>query len=72
MMRAKKEVLAALRHEFLDYAIGQLHEPYKYVSSNLIQIINVEAYRNKESPEVTIFKNPSRYPKPYPQTRVLK
>ena len=37
-----------LKHEFLDYAISQVIEPYKQVTNKLIMLINEEAYRRKE------------------------
>ena len=43
-----KEALSTLRHEFLDYAIGNVVEPYKQVTNKLIALINEEAYRRKE------------------------
>ena len=43
-----KEALSTLRHEFLDYAISNVVEPYKQVTNKLIALINEEAYRRKE------------------------
>lgn len=40
--------LETLKHEFLDYAISQVIEPYKRVANTLILILNKEAYRRKE------------------------
>jgi hypothetical protein len=40
--------LEVLRHEFLDYAISQVIEPYKEIANNLIMLMNKEAYRRKE------------------------
>lgn len=37
-----------LKHEFLDYAISRVVEPYKDVTNKLIMLINEEAYRRKE------------------------
>jgi hypothetical protein len=37
-----------LRHEFLDYAIGKVIEPYKEVTNKLIMLINEEACKRKE------------------------
>jgi hypothetical protein len=42
------EALQTLRHEFLDYAISIVIEPYKQVTNKLIALINEEAYRRKE------------------------
>lgn len=43
-----KEALSTLRHEFLDYAISSVVEPYKQVTNKLIALINEEAYKRKE------------------------
>lgn len=40
--------IKTLRHEFLDYAISQVIEPYKQVTNRLIGLINESAYRKKE------------------------
>jgi len=40
--------LATLRHEFLDYAISRVIEPYREVTNALISMINEDAYRGKE------------------------
>jgi len=37
-----------LKHEFIDYAIGKVIEPYKEVTNKLIALINEDAYRKKE------------------------
>jgi hypothetical protein len=42
------EALETLRHEFLDYAISNIIEPYKQVTNKLISLINEEAYKGKE------------------------
>ena len=44
----EKEALETLRHEFLDFAISKIIEPYKEVTNKLIMLINEEAYRRKE------------------------
>jgi hypothetical protein len=44
----EKEALKTLRHEFLDYAISKLIEPYKNVTNKLIMLMNEEAYKHKE------------------------
>jgi hypothetical protein len=44
----EKEALSTLRHEFLDYAISNVVDPYKQVTNKLIALINEEAYRRKE------------------------
>lgn len=40
--------LKTLKHEFLDYAISQVIEPYRRIANQLILLINEEAYRRKE------------------------
>jgi hypothetical protein len=37
-----------LHHEFLDYCISNIIEPYKRVTNKLISLINEEAYEKKE------------------------
>jgi retron-type reverse transcriptase len=43
-----EKALETLRHEFLDYAISQVIEPYRQVTNKLIMLINEEAYKRKE------------------------
>jgi len=43
-----RAALKTLRHEFLDYAVTRLIEPYKEVTNALIALINREAYVRKE------------------------
>jgi len=43
-----KAAMKTLRHEFLDYAVTQLIEPYKEVTNALIALINKQAYARKE------------------------
>jgi hypothetical protein len=45
---SEKEALKTLRHEFLDYAISKLIEPYKNVTNKLIMLMNEETYKHKE------------------------
>jgi len=40
--------LSTLRHEFFDYAVCQVIEPYKSIANKLISAMNEEAYRKKE------------------------
>jgi hypothetical protein len=40
--------IETLEHEFLDYAISQVIEPYKQVTNRLIGLINENAYEKKE------------------------
>jgi len=44
----EKKALETLRHEFLDYAISEVIEPYKNMTNKLILLINEEAYKRKE------------------------
>lgn len=46
--RSKQKALETLRHEFLDYAISKVIEPYKDVANKIIMLINEQAYRRKE------------------------
>jgi len=43
-----KAAVKTLRHEFLDYAVTELIEPYKEVTNALIAVINKQAYARKE------------------------
>ena len=43
-----EKAFETLKHEFLDYAISGIIEPYKKVTNKLIMLINEEAYMNKE------------------------
>jgi hypothetical protein len=42
------EAIETLKHEFLDYSISKIIEPYKEVTNKLIALINEIAYRRKE------------------------
>ena len=44
----KEVALDTLKHEFVDYAISKVIEPYKDVTNRLIAIINDIAYTRKE------------------------
>ena len=44
----EKLALETLRHEFLDYAISRVIEPYREVTNALISMINEDAYKRKE------------------------
>jgi len=46
--RSEREALETLRHEFLDYAISKVIEPYKDVANKIMMLINEQAYRRKE------------------------
>jgi len=43
-----EKALETLRHEFLDYAISQVIQPYRDVTNKLIMLINEQAYGKKE------------------------
>jgi hypothetical protein len=43
-----EKALETLRHEFLDYAISQVIQPYRDVTNKLIMLINEQAYVKKE------------------------
>jgi len=38
-----------LRHEFVDYAVSRIIEPYKEVTNKLISLLNEKAYKQKEA-----------------------
>ena len=40
--------VATLKHEFIDYAISKVIEPYREVTNKLISLINEDAYKRKE------------------------
>lgn len=40
--------LETLKHEFLDYAISQVIDPYRQACNKLITLLNKEACRRKE------------------------
>lgn len=42
------KAVETLRHEFIDYAVSQIIEPYKQVANMLIAMINEDAYKRKE------------------------
>jgi len=44
----KEVALETLKHEFVDYAISKVIEPYKEVTNRLISLINEDAYKRKE------------------------
>lgn len=46
--RDEGRALSTLRHEFLDYAVCQVIEPYKSIANRLISAMNEEAYQKKE------------------------
>ena len=43
-----EKALETLKHEFLDYVISQVIEPYKQVANKLVMLINEQTYRRKE------------------------
>jgi len=40
--------LQTLRHEFVDFCVSQMVEPYKLVTNTFIKMVNDDAYRRKE------------------------
>ncbi len=44
----EEKAVSTLKHEFLDYAVCQVIEPYKSIANKLISAMNEEAYRRKE------------------------
>ncbi|MCS4542322.1 MAG: hypothetical protein HY929_08445 [Euryarchaeota archaeon] len=46
--KSEDVAIETLKHEFLDYSIGQIVEPYKEVTNKLISLINESAYKKKE------------------------
>lgn len=44
----REVALETLRHEFIDYAISKVVEPYKEVTNQLIDFVNEIAYKRKE------------------------
>jgi hypothetical protein len=44
----EEKALETLKHEFLDYAISKVMEPYERIANKLIGLVNEEAYRRKE------------------------
>lgn len=43
-----EEAVKTLKHEFLDYVISKIIEPYRNVANKLIMLLNEETYRRKE------------------------
>jgi hypothetical protein len=43
-----EKALETLKHEFLDYSISQVIEPYRRIANQLIMLLNEEAYKKKE------------------------
>ena len=44
----EEEAIKTLRHEFFDYVISQVLQPYQQIANKLIQFINEEVYKRKE------------------------
>jgi len=44
----EETAIETLKHEFIDYAISKVIEPYKEVTNKLIMLINEDAYKKKE------------------------
>jgi len=43
-----EQALKTLRHEFLDFVMSEMIEPYKQVANSLIALVNKQAYIKKE------------------------
>jgi hypothetical protein len=44
----EEKAIEALRHEFLDYVISKVAEPYQRIANRLIELTNEETYKRKE------------------------
>jgi hypothetical protein len=44
----EEKAIETLRHEFMDYLISKVVEPYKLVANKLVELLNEEAYERKE------------------------
>jgi hypothetical protein len=44
----EKKALETLKHEFLDYVISKVAEPYQRIANRLIELTNEETYKRKE------------------------
>ena len=44
----EKSALATLKHEFFDYILSKIIEPYEKVANKLIGLINEQTYKRKE------------------------
>lgn len=44
----REVAMETLKHEFVDYAISKVIEPYREVTNRLIALINEDAYKRKE------------------------
>lgn len=44
----EEAAIETLKHEVIDFAMGQIIEPYKEVTNRLISMVNEDAYRRKE------------------------
>jgi hypothetical protein len=44
----KQKALETVKHEFLDYLVSKMIEPYQKIANKLIGLINDEAYSRKE------------------------
>ena len=45
---AEEEAIKTVRHEFFDYVISQVLQPYQQIANKLIEFINEEVYKRKE------------------------
>ncbi len=46
--KEEEKALSTLRHEYFDFAVCQVIEPYKSIANKLISVMNDEAYQKKE------------------------
>ena len=44
----EKKALETLKHEFLDYVLSKVAEPYQRIANRLIELTNEETYKRKE------------------------
>jgi len=44
----KQRALETVKHEFLDYLVSKMIEPYQKIANKLIGLLNDEAYSRKE------------------------
>jgi hypothetical protein len=42
------KAIETLKHEFLDYVISKVAEPYQRIANRLIELTNEETYKRKE------------------------
>jgi len=52
----EESAIEILKHEFIDYAVSKVIEPYKEVTNKLILLINEDTYKRKEKLVETLCK----------------